>query len=154
MVILTDTNILIRLMMPAAPTHREVSSAARILRRVGHRLVMTAQGAAEFWAVCTRPASARGGYGLSIAETDTRLRRLESLFQLRYDSDDSYFHWRRFVVAHGVHGVQTHDARIAGLMRANGITHILTYNGKDFTRFPGISALSPADVVGGRIPPP
>jgi len=154
MVILVDTNILIRLMVPSAPTHREVSSAVRILRRVGHRLAMPAQGAAEFWAVMTRPATARGGHGLSITETDTRLRRLERIFTLQYDSADSYFHWRRFVVTYGVRGVQTHDARIAALMLANGISHILTYNGKDFTRFPGISALSPADVVAGAIPPP
>jgi predicted nucleic acid-binding protein len=152
MVILTDTNILIRLKMPAALAHREVSSAVRILRRVGHRLVMTAQGAAEFWNVCTRPASARGGYGLSRVETDTRLRRLERLFPLQYDSDDSYFHWRRLIVANCVQGVKVHDARIAALMLANGITHILTYNGRDFTRFPGIVALSPADVVAGVVP--
>jgi predicted nucleic acid-binding protein len=72
---------------------------------------------------------------------------------VHFDSSASYGIWRHLVVTRGVSGVQVHDARIAALMLANGITHILTYNGKDFTRFPGISALSPADVVGGTVPP-
>jgi hypothetical protein len=40
-------------------------------------LVMATQNLAEFWNVCTRPATARGGLGLSIAETDRRLSVLE-----------------------------------------------------------------------------
>lgn len=154
MPILVDTNVLLRIIVKADVRHREVSGAVRLLRRAGHSLLMSAQGAAEFWRVCTRPASARGGYGLSVADTDTGLTRLEGVFQLTNESVDSYFHWRRLIVTHGVQGVQVHDARIAALMLANGVSHILTYNGKDFTRFPGISALSPADVVAGTVPPP
>lgn len=154
MLILVDTNVLLRIIVKADRRHREVNAAVRILRRVGHKLRMSAQGAAEFWRVCTRPASARGGYGLSIAETDTGLTRLERVFSMTDESADSYFHWRRLVVTHNVQGVQVHDARIAALMLANGISHILTYNGRDFTRYPGITALSPADVVAGNVPPP
>lgn len=153
MVILVDTNILLRLEITTDPRHAEVDAAVGILRAAGHDLVMTPQGASEFWNTCTRPATARGGYGRSIAEADGLLVHLERSFGLRYDSDASYAIWRHLIVGHGVQGVQVHDARIAALMLANGITHILTYNGKDFTRFPGISALSPADVVAGTVPP-
>jgi predicted nucleic acid-binding protein len=151
--LIVDTNILIRLQIVGDPRHAEVNSAVRLLQAAGHDLVMTAQGAAEFWNTCARPVAARGGYGLSIAEADRHLADLESTFGMGFDSSASYAHWRHLVVAHAVHGVQVHDARIAALMLANGITHILTYNGRDFTRFPGISALSPADVVAGILPP-
>lgn len=154
MLILVDTNILIRLEITTDPKHAEVDSAVRLLQAAGHSLVMTAQGAAEFWNTCTRPLAARGGYGRTLPEVDAFLAHLELMFGVQYDSDASYAHWRHLVVAHGVRGVQVHDARIAALMLANGITHILTYNGRDFTRFAGISALAPADVVAGTVPPP
>jgi predicted nucleic acid-binding protein len=152
--LLVDTNILLRLQIVADPRHAEVDSAVRALQAAGHDLVITAQGASEFWNTCTRPVAARGGYGLSVADADRHLRDLESTFGLEYDSDRSYAIWRHLVVAHGVRGVQVHDARIAALTLANGFTHILTYNGKDFTRFPGITALSPVDFVAGTVPPP
>ncbi len=152
--LLVDTNTLLRLQIVADPRHAEVDSAVRTLQAAGHDLVMTAQGASEFWNTCTRPTTARGGYGLSVMEADRHLTDLETTFGMQYDSDKSYVIWRGLVVTHGVQGVQVHDARIAALMLANGIGHILTYNGKDFTRFPGISALSPADVVAGTVPPP
>jgi predicted nucleic acid-binding protein len=154
MLILADTNVLIRMEIAGHPDHVEAASAVRILRAAGHTFGMAAQGASEFWNVCTRPATARGGLGLTVAVTDLHLAHLESYVAVQFDSSTSYGIWRRLVVTRGVSGVQVHDARIAALMLANGITHILTYNGKDFTRFPGISAVSPADVVAGNVPPP
>lgn len=115
---------------------------------------MAAQGVSEFWNVCTRPSTARGGLGLTVAQADLHLGHLERQIAIQFESARSYAIWRRLVVTHRVQGVQVHDARIAALMLADGISHILTYNRKDFTRFPGISALSPADVMAGTIPPP
>jgi predicted nucleic acid-binding protein len=97
---------------------------------------------------------ARGGLGLTIAQADLHLGYLERQIAIQFESARSYAIWRGLIVAQGVQGVQVHDARIAALMLANGISHILIYNGKDFTRFPGISALSPVDVVAGTVPPP
>lgn len=47
------------------------------------------------------------------------------------------------VVVHEVRGVKVHDARIAAAMRAYGVSHILTFNGADFRRYPGIVAVAP-----------
>jgi predicted nucleic acid-binding protein len=58
--------------------------------------------------------------------------------------------WRQLIVTHSVQGKQVHDARLAALMQAHGITHILTLNGSDFTRYPGITPIDPASLV----PPP
>lgn len=32
-------------------------------------------------------------------------------------------------------------------MRVHGLTHLLTFNGTDFTRYPGITVLDPSAVV-------
>jgi predicted nucleic acid-binding protein len=116
------------------------------LRLRGDSPVTSAQNIAEFWNVCTRPASARGGYGLSIAETERRVRILERLFPVLVEIPTAYPLWRNVVVANAVQGVQVHDARLVALMQAHGISHIVTLNPADFTRYPGVIALHPTAV--------
>jgi hypothetical protein len=83
---LLDSNVLIRLLNPADPQHALVRGAVRLLRNDGEQLSFTSQNLVEFWSVCTRPASARGGYGLTVAQTDRKARWLERLFTLVPDS--------------------------------------------------------------------
>jgi predicted nucleic acid-binding protein len=109
---------------------------------------------AEFWNVCTRPATARGGYGLSIAETNRRLTIIEAVFAVLSEPPAAYGLWRSLVTTHSVQGKQVHDARLAALMRAHGITHILTLNAADFARYPGITAIAPASLVPSSSSPP
>lgn len=94
MLILVDSGILLRLVDLGDPQHAEIRGAVRALRSRGDTLVTSAQNAAEFWNVCTRPATARGGYGLSIADADRRLRVIERLFQVLPDSRAGYQNWR------------------------------------------------------------
>ena len=110
----------------------------------GDRLVAAAQNFAEFWNVCTRPKSARGGLGLTIPETERRLTILERLIPVLGEHHDTYSIWRSRVVRYRVSGRQVHDARLAAPMLAHGLTHILTLNGADFARFPGIVVFDPA----------
>ncbi len=104
------------------------------------------QNAAEFWNVCTRPA-ARGGFGLTLGQTDRRLRVIERVIPVLPDSPAAYTAWRALVLAHGVLGVQAHDARLVAFMTAHGISHLLTLNQADFARFSAITAMSPAALV-------
>ncbi len=150
MLILADSGVLLRLMERADPQHAIIRTAVRTLFARGDELVTATQNGAEFWNVCTRPATARGGLGLSIAETDHRLRVLERIVQILADLPTAYPLWRQLIVTHSVQGKQVHDARLAALMQAHGITHILTLNGSDFTRYPGITPIDPASLV----PPP
>jgi predicted nucleic acid-binding protein len=149
MLVLVDSGILLRLLERTDPQHAAIRGAVRALRARGDTLVTAAQNAAEFWNVCTRPATARGGYGLSIADADRRLRVIERLFHVLPDSPAVYQAWRNLLVAHAVKGVQVHDARLVALMQVNGMTHILTLNGGDFARYPGIVPIAPAS-----LPPP
>jgi predicted nucleic acid-binding protein len=62
------------------------------------------------------------------------------------DNDLVYANWRRLLIAHGVRGVQVHDARLVAIMQAYGLTRILTLNTSDFERFPDIVAVHPGQV--------
>jgi predicted nucleic acid-binding protein len=147
MLVLCDSGILLRLFEPNDPLHLAVRTSVTALQTRGDQLVTAPQNVAEFWNVCTRPTSARGGFGLDTAEDDRRLRAVELTLSLLAELPSAYSLWRTLIVTHAVQGKQVHDARIAALMAAHGITHILTLNGSDFTRYPPITVLDPLSLV-------
>jgi predicted nucleic acid-binding protein len=140
---LVDSNVLLRLLQRNDPQYEAVRRAVRDLHADGHELCYAAQNIIEFWNVCTRDAASRGGFGLTIDETDRRVKLLERLFTLLEDRPTVYPEWRSLVVAHSVKGKQVHDARLVAVMKVHGVIHILTLNLKDFARYPGITAISP-----------
>jgi hypothetical protein len=96
---------------------------------------MPPQNAAEFWNVCTRPATSRGGFGFSIDETVRKLRLIERLISVRAETEATYQEWKQF------------DARIVAGMKSHGITHLLTLNGADFKRFsPLVTVMEPSEI--------
>ncbi len=72
MLVLFDTGNLLRLLDRSDPQHQDIRAALRLLKSQEDTFVVAPQVIAEFWNVCTRPASARGGYGLSVQETATK----------------------------------------------------------------------------------
>lgn len=144
---LVDTNILLRFLLPNDPAYSVIRRAVGILKSRRERVVTTPQNIAEFWNVCTRPPTARGGLGLTVEATERRLRLLERHFRVLPDDPEIYNHWKSLVTTHNVMGVQVHDARLVASMIANGITNILTANVADFTRYPGITVRSPDDIA-------
>ncbi|HYV38525.1 MAG TPA: type II toxin-antitoxin system VapC family toxin [Gemmataceae bacterium] len=147
MVVLVDTGILLRFVNRAEPEHVIIRRAVRALTARGDALVTSPQNVAEFWNVCTRPASARGGYGLSIEPTYQRLRLLERAFPVLSETAASYAVWKNLVLANGVKGTKAHDARLVALMKTHGITEVLTLNESDFLRFAGINVLTPSSII-------
>ena len=147
MVYLTDTNVLLGIAHPDDPRYPIVQAAVHKLWQDGHELQTTSQNFAEFWNVSTRSAD-RNGFGLTPDETDELLQGLEQSFPLLPDLPSAYPEWRRFVVNYGVSGVQVHDARLVAAMISHDVTHILTFNIQDFTRYDpeGIVAVNPATV--------
>lgn len=87
---------------------------------------------------------------MTIAEADTRARLIEKYFGLLDGGRAAHFEWRRLVVENAVLGVQVHDARLVATMRVHGIRHILTFNGRDFTRYNGIEAIFPSVLANTR----
>jgi predicted nucleic acid-binding protein len=143
--VLADTNVLLRRLHRAHPQYRQARDAITKFSKEGNRVCVTAQNLIELWTVSPRPIE-NNGLGLTPAQADRILARVEnSVFRLP-DSDDVYPAWRRLVVTHGVSGKKAHDARLVAAMTVSGITHILTFNTDDFARYASIKVLHPADL--------
>lgn len=142
---LVDTNILLRITRRSDPQHKLVDTALARLAGQGTTLYYTHQNIAELWNAMTRPMG-RNGLGLSIAETEREVRAIESGMVILPDKEAVYREWRRIVVVYSVSGVQVHDARLAAAMYVHGVSHILTLNVADFSRFDGLTALHPDSV--------
>jgi predicted nucleic acid-binding protein len=147
---LPDTGILLRAAHRPDPLQPAAWGAVRILRLRGEVLCYTLQTLAEFWNVCTRPVTARGGFGLAVAETDRRVRVIERSMTFLPDTPAVRDQWRQLVASRAIAGVQVHDARLVAAMLAHGVTHLLTFNVADFRRYPEIMAVHPQDVVDGN----
>jgi predicted nucleic acid-binding protein len=145
MVLLVDTGVLLRLLNRADPLHQSVRKCLRTLKARGDEFAVAPQIMAQFWNVSTRPASARGGYGLSVAETQHHLNVVERVCDVIPDSLSLYPVWKDLVVLNAVTGVQVHDARLVAWMKTQAISHIITFNVTDFARYGGIVAKSPVD---------
>ena len=141
---LVDTNILLRIARRSDPQHKTVDAALGDLAEQGTTLYYTLQNIAELW-IMTRPI-VKNGLGLSAADTDQEVRAIEAGMRLLPDSAAVYQEWRRIVVKHNVSGVRVHDARLAAAMHVHGVSHILTLNAADFSRFDDITVLHPESV--------
>lgn len=143
---LVDSNILIRWVQPSDPDYAMVEEALDTLIRQEVTLCYTSQNLAEFWNACTRPV-ARNGYGLSPEDADRRAHIFEKRLLFLPDSLSVHQEWRQLLVAHRVSGIQVHDTRLVAAMHIHGVRKILTFNAKDFARFPNVEALLPQDVL-------
>jgi len=143
---LVDSNILLRLLQRNDPQHSTIRQAVRALMARGDELCCAPQNIVELWNVSTRPATARGGFGLTTTETDRRVRLIERVFTVLEETPAVYSEWRRLVVGNLVIGVHVHDARIVAVMNVHRLTHVLTLNGADFSRYAGITCVAPDQV--------
>jgi predicted nucleic acid-binding protein len=144
---LVDTNVLLRMLQRNDPNYSIIRQAVRTLMARGDELCCAPQNIVELWNVCTRPATARGGFGLTTTETERRVRLIERIFTILEETPAVYPEWRRLVVDNSVAGVQVHDARLVSLMNIHDITHVLTLNGADFSRYTGITSVSPDEIL-------
>jgi predicted nucleic acid-binding protein len=142
---LTDTNILIRWVRRDAADFKIVGAAIEEFARRGAIPCYTSQNLGEFWNVLTRPVD-RNGYGLAPAQANRHALEIETSFRLLVDSREVHEEWRSLLMAHSISGVQVHDARIAAAMRVYGVQQILTFNTRDFARFPFVQAVHPAQL--------
>ena len=142
---LADTNVLVRTVDLLHPHHPIALNAFERILRAGGHIYIAAQNLVEFWSVCTRPIS-RNGLGLSAKETERAMSPLERVLLLLPDVPAVFPEWRRLVTVHAVVGFDVFDARLAAVMRVDGIRDLLTFNAADFARYPGINIVDPAAV--------
>jgi predicted nucleic acid-binding protein len=140
-----DTNILLRWIEPGTPMCEQARSAVQALRALGEDIYILPQNIVEFWNGATRPTNVNG-LGLTPAQADAEIGKIEALFPLLADTPAVHTEWRKLVTNCSVSGVQVHDARIAASMLTHGVTNLLTFNARHFSRF-GIVAISPPDLL-------
>ena len=143
---LIDTKILLRISREEDRQHKMIGEALSELERLGSVLCYSLQNIAEFWNVCTRTME-RNGFGLDAAETNLRVDYIERTMTFLPENEQVYWLWRRLVLAHGVRGVQVHDAHPAATMQAHGVSRILTLNRPDFLRYTAVEAVHPNQVL-------
>ncbi|MGE0822579.1 MAG: type II toxin-antitoxin system VapC family toxin [Candidatus Binatia bacterium] len=147
MAYLIDTNIFLRAAKRNDPARQVTLDALQKLRENKETLCYTTQVLVEFWNVCTRPTTARGGLGLSCQATERKIRIIEKWFHLLPESLATHREWRRLVVAHSIQGVQVHDTMLVAVMRVYNISHLLTFNRDDFKHFLDITVLTPPEII-------
>ena len=133
--VLLDTNILCRMAQPGHTQHQTALDATDALRLRGDDPCLVPQVLYEFWVVATRPPAVNG-LGLPVAAAAAELTRLKSLFPILFDTAAVYSEWERLVTTYQVSGRNAHDARLVAAMAVHGLTHLLTFNTQDFTRYP------------------
>ena len=146
---LAETPLLLRMANPSDPLYPVADNALYRLQARGEALHIAPQNLIEFRNGATRPKEANG-LGLSLTEADIKADIFEAVFSLLPETPDIYPAWKALVRAAGITGKQVHDARLIAICQVYGITHILTFNVRHFTRIaafvPGISVVEPASI--------
>jgi predicted nucleic acid-binding protein len=144
---LLDTNILLRTIVTDDPNYQITQDAIAFLRRSKERLFIAPQNLIELWNVATRPSN-KNGLGLSVLETEAEVAQLKELFILLPDIEQIYPQWERLVKTYEVRGSNVHDTRLVAFMLVHRLSHILTFNTKDFRRFrTEITSISPKEIM-------
>lgn len=145
---LADSNLWLRSSQPQHPMYLPATQAIKTVL-VADEIHLVPQVMNEFWRVVTSPLDKeRGGFGWDVTTADLKVQQLEFDFPMKYDNAEVYRKWRALVLSLGITGVKVHDARLVAAMLAHGLTHILTFNVKDFLRYAplGITVVHPDDV--------
>ncbi|MGI9055119.1 MAG: type II toxin-antitoxin system VapC family toxin [Pyrinomonadaceae bacterium] len=142
---LFDTNIFLRLAEKNGSERLIILNGIRKIRANNQTICYTPQILAEFWNVCTRPANARGGFGLSIEQTERKVNLIQKYFEILPDTLQTFTEWRKLVSDYKVSGVQVHDAKLAASINVHKVEYLVTLNDQDFKRF-GIKVIPPGDV--------
>jgi predicted nucleic acid-binding protein len=145
---LVDTNIILRSADRFHPASTQARAALKVLFRRGIRLCVAKQSLLEAWVVATRPRDVNG-FGYSSKFAAEGLSKVKRLFHVLSDSDSIYAEWERLAVTHQVLGKTAYDARLVATMRVHDVEKILTFNGEDFKRFPGIQVVHPSECSTG-----
>ena len=149
MAYLVDTNVLLRLVNVSDAQHALASRAVTILHGQRETLHVTAQNLIEFRNGATRPLQSNG-LGLPPVVAAQEAAKLEVAFPLLEETPDVYPAWKTLADPVGAVGKQVHDTRLVAVCHVHNVTHILTFNVRDFLRFqnigPGLVVVDPHTV--------
>lgn len=145
MKIATDTNALVYALNQYDPNHAVALRAMTSLLASDDLLCIFPQCLYEFWSVVTRPDK-QGVSLLAPAAAHAEMRRYKTVFEFLPDVGTVFDEWEKLVLTYQVIGPKSFDTRIVAAMQVHGVKHVLTFNTKDFTRYPNITIIDPATV--------
>ena len=131
---LLDTNILLRSAVPEHPMNAVTVNAINHLLSADEELIIAPQNLIELWNVLTRPLN-KNGLGMTPDNAKQEIIKLKTTFTLLPDRPSVYTLWEHLATTYQVKGVNVHDTRLVAFMLVHNISHILTFNTKDFQRF-------------------
>ena len=143
--VLVDTNLLVRLTSPGDPQHEVAATAVENLTAEGRRLCLVPQCLYEYHVVATRPRE-NNGLLREPSDVDREIEAFLARFHLLRDERGIFTRWRELMRTHPARGRKAHDSRLVAAALRHAIPDLLTFNGKDFTRYPQIVVLDPAAV--------
>lgn len=141
-----DTNVLLRLVHSGSPEHQACQSAIRDLAALGADLVVAAQVVVELWVVATRPTDVNG-LGWPANFVRSKIDQILTQVRVLPEPPEVFSGWLNLVSQKNVLGKRAHDARIAAVLLANNVRHLLTLNIQDFTGFSDLAALHPGQPI-------
>ncbi len=139
---LVDTNLLLRSLDPNHAMNPISIHALTHLREQGEQFHIIPQNLIEFWNVYTRPLE-RNGLGRTPKEARAEIHQFKSFFTLLPDTAAIHPNWEQLVSRYAIRGVNVHDARLVAAMLVHELTHILTFNTRDFKRYSEITTVDP-----------
>ena len=141
--IAVDTNVLVQAHRKDAVFHEAALAAVLSLASSSAFWAIPWPCVHEFLAVVTHPKIFRTPtpFGIACSQIDAWMEA-PTLMLL---SEDRHAHWaalRPMIIAGKINGPRVHDARIAALCVAHGVTQLLTAD-RDFSRFPAVVVRNP-----------
>jgi len=147
MLVLIDSNVLIRSADVADPDHSTAVEAVTRLKGQGHEPSLVPQCCYEYYVVATRPAE-RNGLGLEPFAAAQDIADYVGMFRILRDERAVFEIWKDLIANYQVRGKVAHDARLVAAMLRHRVTHLLTFNGGDFRRYADrIIVLDPLEVA-------
>lgn len=139
-----DTNIVLRFDILETPEHQAVREGVAHLIAWDCTLWINRQVIREYCRAVTHPAFPAP---LAMADAVARVRQWLPYFNVADETESVTEQLLQLLENTPIGGKKVHDANIAATMLAFGITHLLTLNTPDFTRFePQITVLTLNDL--------
>ena len=144
--VLSDTNIMLRLVAVASQQHSVTATAVRRLASANVPVYICPQNMQEFRQVATRPAIANG-LGWSSADAAHAISAFEQRFVVAPETPAIYAVWRFIVEGSSASGRANYDGRLMAVARSSAIDAILSFESGSFAKFlpfaPGVTLLNP-----------
>jgi predicted nucleic acid-binding protein len=131
--VFVDTNVLVYANITSAPLHKQAQMALQNLWNGNDELWISRQVIREYVMSVTRPQTFM--QPMPAANVIARVQFFEQTFQVADDTSATTAKLLELINTIAIGGKQIHDANIVATMLVNQITHLLTHNTGDFSRY-------------------